>query len=138
MCTKIFFSIHSVKISNVFFFLSRGYNLFMAHFKDLVLKNRIQMGKNMRMNFFKQRITIVLLLVVGVYIYTPTTNSNTIVIRCLKKFIRIFFPICILFFRTKSLKWAMNKLYPRLKKKKTLEIFTEWMEKKILVHIKQF
>ena len=72
------------------------------------------------------------------YIYTPTTNSNTIVIRCLKKFIRIFFPICILFFRTKSLKWAMNKLYPRLKKKKTLEIFTEWMEKKILVHIKQF
>ena len=51
MCTKIFFSIHSVKISNVFFFLSRGYNLFMAHFKDLVLKNRIQMGKNMRMNF---------------------------------------------------------------------------------------
>ena len=70
MCTKIFFSIHSVKISNVFFFLSRGYNLFMAHFKDLVLKNRIQMGKNMRMNFFKQRITIVLLLVVGVYIYS--------------------------------------------------------------------
>ena len=53
---------------NCFFFLSRGYNLFMAHFKDLVLKNRIQMGKNMRMNFFKQRITIVLLLVVGVYI----------------------------------------------------------------------
>ena len=42
----------------------------MAHFKDLVLKNRIQMGKNMRMNFFKQRITIVLLLVVGVYIYS--------------------------------------------------------------------
>ena len=28
------------------------------------------MGKNMRMNFFKQRITIVLLLVVGVYIYS--------------------------------------------------------------------
>ena len=25
------------------------------------------MGKNMRMNFFKQRITIVLLLVVGIY-----------------------------------------------------------------------
>ena len=42
----------------------------MAHFKDLVLKNRIQMGKNMRMNFFKQRITIVLLLVVDVYIYS--------------------------------------------------------------------
>ena len=68
MCTKIFFSIHSVKISNVFFFLSRGYNLFMAHFKDLVLKNRIQMGKNMRMNFFKQRITVILLLVASVCI----------------------------------------------------------------------
>lgn len=47
----------------------------MAHFKDLVLKNRIQMGKNMRMNFFKQRITIVLLLVVGVYIYIVSMNS---------------------------------------------------------------
>ena len=67
MCTKIFF--HSFcKDFQCFFLLSRGYNLFMAHFKDLVLKNRIQMGKNMRMNFFKQRITIVLLLVVGVYI----------------------------------------------------------------------
>ena len=60
---------------NCFFFLSRGYNLFMAHFKDLVLKNRIQMGKNMRMNFFKQRITIVLLLVVGVYIIVVSMNS---------------------------------------------------------------
>ena len=68
MCTKIFFSIHSVKISNVFFFLSRGYNLFMAHFKDLVLKNRIQMGKNMRMKFLKQRITVILLLVASVCI----------------------------------------------------------------------
>lgn len=47
----------------------------MAHFKDLVLKNRIQMGKNMRMNFFKQRITIVLLLVVGVYIIVVSMNS---------------------------------------------------------------
>ena len=59
-----------------FFFLSRGYNLFMAHFKDLVLKNRIQMGKNMRMNFFKQRITIVLLLVVGVYIYIVVSMNS--------------------------------------------------------------
>lgn len=33
------------------------------------------MGKNMRMNFFKQRITIVLLLVVGVYIYIVSMNS---------------------------------------------------------------
>lgn len=48
----------------------------MAHFKDLVLKNRIQMGKNMRMNFFKQRITIVLLLVVGVYIVVSMNSIS--------------------------------------------------------------
>ncbi len=68
MCTKIFFSIHYVKISNVFFFLSRGYNLFTAYFKGFGSKIRIQMGKNMRMNFLKQRITVILLLVASVCI----------------------------------------------------------------------
>ena len=52
MCTKIFFSIHSVKISNVFFFLSRGYNLFTAHFKDLVLKKQDTNGKEYADEFF--------------------------------------------------------------------------------------
>ena len=68
MCTKIFFSIHSVKISNVFFFLSRGYNLFTAYLKDLISKIRIQMEKNMRMKFLKQRITVILLFVASVCI----------------------------------------------------------------------
>ena len=34
------------------------------------------MGKNMRMNFFKQRITIVLLLVVGVYIVVSMNSIS--------------------------------------------------------------
>lgn len=68
MCTKIFFSIHYVKIWIVFFFLSRGYNLFTAYLKDLISKIRIQMEKNMRMKFLKQRITVILLLVASVCI----------------------------------------------------------------------
>lgn len=42
----------------------------MAHFKDLVLKKQDTNGKEYADEFFKQRITIVLLLVVGVYIYS--------------------------------------------------------------------
>lgn len=53
---------------NCFFFLSRGYNLFTAYLKDLISKIRIQMEKNMRMNFLKQRITVILLLVASVCI----------------------------------------------------------------------
>ena len=68
MCTKIFFSIHYVKIWIVFFFLSRGYNLFTAYLKDLISKIRIQMEKNMRMKFLKQRITVILLFVASVCI----------------------------------------------------------------------
>ncbi len=34
------------------------------------------MGKNMRMNFFKQRITIVLLLVVGIYIVVSMNSIS--------------------------------------------------------------
>ncbi|RGZ23378.1 hypothetical protein DW998_13165 [Parabacteroides distasonis] len=48
--------------------MSRGYNLFTAYLKDLISKIRIQMEKNMRMKFLKQRITVILLLVASVCI----------------------------------------------------------------------
>ena len=118
MCTKIFFSIHYVKIWIVFFFLSRGYNLFTAYLKDLISKIRIQMEKNMRMKFLKQRITVILLFVASVCI---CGNMNSISSKMI-----IILNICWILLQESSF-WQELPIYAILKRRQIRKMNWCWM-----------
>ena len=109
MCTKIFFSIHYVKIWIVFFFLSRGYNLFTAYLKDLISKIRIQMEKNMRMKFLRLA-----------YVYV-VTSMNSISSKMI-----IILNICWILLQESSF-WQELPIYAILKRRQIRKMNWCWM-----------